>query len=264
MPIIIFILLMLFSPLTYAETCVNDYGGNSSCAEDAEHTTAGDCATLGYTATNCNGQAFLRCPFDESKLRCIEHKVEEAKIDFSTLKDWSTQKPNCKSPKDGSKYEPLTYEQDGKTYYRCVFPDELTCADFFSDMDNNDYLCSEVASCKVCDEKGNNCRTVSRCKKFNSPNEFVRPYIYRYHYDFNNSKIDDCGEICGNIAGDYVRFKYRGYEKYLDFFEKTYKDIVGVDVFKDCSDQIKEECDSKCSKDETYCKVCEEIEKEFK
>ena len=126
------ILLSFLCPiLAFAETCVNDYGGNNSCVENRTIAdAAGDCTKLGYTdnATSCaDGESFLKCPFDESKGRCIKYKTEETSIDISTLKDWSTQKPDCNT-NAGDKL--LTYTQDGKTYYRCVLWN-VTCANFF-------------------------------------------------------------------------------------------------------------------------------------
>ena len=139
MPIIIFILLMLFSPLTYAETCVNDYGGNSSCAEDAEHTTAGDCATLGYTATNCNGQAFLKCPFDESKLKCVENAPTPR-----TCAELGFTETSCEDGVNSIKC-PI---EESPAKYICGEVKGKSCSEFgFTTSDKSEW-CAEIVTCE--------------------------------------------------------------------------------------------------------------------
>ena len=52
-----------------ALTCINDYGGTSSCTNT---NPAGDCETLGYSKDNVSGcEHYLYCPFDTSYKRCV-------------------------------------------------------------------------------------------------------------------------------------------------------------------------------------------------
>ena len=145
---------MLFSPLTYAETCVNDYGGNNSCVEGRTYgETAGDCTKLGYTATSCNGKAFLKCPFDKTKLRCIEKNQIIEKINCEELGYLATQ-PSC----DENGFI-MTCTEDEKTFYKCINAISYNCQEYFSasmvTMNNN--WCKTAVSCdensrKLCAE----------------------------------------------------------------------------------------------------------------
>ena len=55
-----------------ALTCINDYGGTSSCTNT---NPAGDCTTLGYSKSNVtNCEHYLYCPFDTSYKRCLGEK----------------------------------------------------------------------------------------------------------------------------------------------------------------------------------------------
>lgn len=52
-----------------ALTCINDYGGTSSCTNT---NPAGDCETLGYSKDDVSGcDHYLYCPFDTSYKRCV-------------------------------------------------------------------------------------------------------------------------------------------------------------------------------------------------
>ena len=205
MKLIILLMAMFIANPAFAETCVNEYGGNNSCAEDAGHKTAGDCATLGYSATRCaNGQAFLRCPFDKTKLRCIEYKVEEAKMDFSTLKDWSTQKPTCDTSA-GDKL--LTYTQDGKTYYRCVIWN-VTCANFFggsvsgiSDWCRSNILTCDVNGVQKCRAGGSN-RSFILTKKFRFGDSYETSSQIDAHYDEFKSNYEHATSVFSNDFGN--------------------------------------------------------------
>ena len=53
-----------------ALTCINDYGGTSSCTNA---NPAGDCTTLGYSKDNVSGcEHYLYCPFDTAYKRCVK------------------------------------------------------------------------------------------------------------------------------------------------------------------------------------------------
>ena len=140
MPIIIFILLMLFSPLTYAETCVNDYGGNNSCVEGRTYgETAGDCTKLGYTATSCNGKAFLKCPFDESKLKCVENAPTPR-----TCAELGFTETSCAAGVS-SKACPI---EETPQKYACGEIKGKTCTELgFTIFDKSEW-CSDIRSCE--------------------------------------------------------------------------------------------------------------------
>ncbi len=64
------VLTLLSTSSALALTCVNDYGGTSSCASNT--TAAGDCETLGYSTSDVdNCEHYLYCPFDTSYKRCV-------------------------------------------------------------------------------------------------------------------------------------------------------------------------------------------------
>ena len=169
MPIIIFILLMLFSPLTYAETCVNDYGGNSSCAEDAEHTTAGDCATLGYTATSCaDGESFLKCPFDESKRRCIENAPTPR-----TCEELGFTETSCD---EGVSSKACPIEETPQKY-ACGTVKEKSCAELgFREADKNDDKSSWCAKIITCEENGDKYTLCATVKSKTEERWVIVPY----------------------------------------------------------------------------------------
>ena len=103
MKLVILFLAMLIAKPALAITCLNDYGGNNSCVEGrTSEETSGDCKTLGYTDSSCaSAQAFLRCPFDETKLRCIEIKEttpackDIGYISASALGSWCGESKTC-------------------------------------------------------------------------------------------------------------------------------------------------------------------------
>ena len=64
------VLTLLSTTSAFALSCVNDYGGSSSCAGSTQ--AAGDCTTLGYFKNNVDGcEHYLYCPFDTSYKRCV-------------------------------------------------------------------------------------------------------------------------------------------------------------------------------------------------
>ena len=65
--------IMLHTASAFALTCKNDYAGASGCAANA--TSAGDCATIGYSKTedpDCGH--YVLCPFDSTYKRCVSKK----------------------------------------------------------------------------------------------------------------------------------------------------------------------------------------------
>ena len=64
------VLTLLSTTSAFALSCVNDYGGSSSCAGSTQ--AAGDCTTLGYFKNNVDGcEHYLYCPFDTAYKRCV-------------------------------------------------------------------------------------------------------------------------------------------------------------------------------------------------
>ena len=63
------VLTLLSTTSAFALTCINDYGGTSSCTNA---NPAGDCETLGYSKDNVSGcEHYLYCPFDTAYKRCV-------------------------------------------------------------------------------------------------------------------------------------------------------------------------------------------------
>ena len=125
---------MFIANPAFAETCVNDYGGNNSCVEGRTYgETAGDCAKLGYTdtATSCaDGESFLKCPFDESKGRCIEKNPLSEKGDCTALGYTSA---SC---------------ADGETSVKCPFDQtKLLCVDITAPVRTCEELGFTETSC---------------------------------------------------------------------------------------------------------------------
>ena len=68
-------LTLLSTTSAFALSCINDYGGSSSCANNTQ--AAGDCETLGYSKDNVSGcEHYLYCPFDISYKRCVSMPEE--------------------------------------------------------------------------------------------------------------------------------------------------------------------------------------------
>ena len=66
------VLTLLSTTSAFALSCLNDYGGTSSCTNA---NPAGDCTTLGYSKSNVtNCEHYLYCPFDTSYKRCLGEK----------------------------------------------------------------------------------------------------------------------------------------------------------------------------------------------
>ena len=64
------VLTLLSTTSAFALTCVNDYGGTTSCASSSSK--AGDCETLGFSKDDVSGcDHFLYCPFDTTYKRCV-------------------------------------------------------------------------------------------------------------------------------------------------------------------------------------------------
>ena len=65
------VLTLLSTTSAFALSCLNDYGGTSSCTNA---NPAGDCTTLGYSKDNVSGcEHYLYCPFDTAYKRCVKY-----------------------------------------------------------------------------------------------------------------------------------------------------------------------------------------------
>ena len=64
------VLTLLSTTSAFALTCVNDYGGTASCANN--DSSAGDCVSLGYSKDSVdNCKHYIYCPFDANYKRCV-------------------------------------------------------------------------------------------------------------------------------------------------------------------------------------------------
>ena len=138
------ILLSFLCPiLAFAETCVNDYGGNNSCVENRTIAdAAGDCTKLGYTdtATSCaDGESFLKCPFDESKLKCVENAPTPR-----TCAELGFTETSCAAGVS-SKACPI---EETPQKYACGEIKGKTCTELgFTIFDKSEW-CSDIRSCE--------------------------------------------------------------------------------------------------------------------
>ena len=65
------VLTLLSTTSAFALSCLNDYGGTSSCTNA---NPAGDCETLGYSKDDVSGcEHYLYCPFDTAYKRCVKY-----------------------------------------------------------------------------------------------------------------------------------------------------------------------------------------------
>ena len=156
----LFICFMVVSMPAYSITCINDYGGDNSCVNNKD--TAGDCITLGYSASNVSGCVqYVRCPFNSEYKRCVltssGSSVDCAKVGFTATDktSWCAPDKIIKCPAD----ESLTL-CDG------VNLKIFDCAELgFTDADKSSW-CIDIVKCPTDDR-------FSLCNVAGSPAEDV-------------------------------------------------------------------------------------------
>ncbi len=190
------VLTLLSTSSALALTCVNDYGGTSSCASNT--TAAGDCETLGYSTSDVdNCEHYLYCPFDTSykacsSISCADHWLFNCPTNAKSCTKCSAgghtlyKVTECE---DGytAEYSSYKYTTSGDVYLPAF-------VDYISDCvaDCSDYTLTECIDNASCDE---------------CTNDGVTTYKFLSCNDNYTQSQDDDGNIVCNSDGAISDFE---------------------------------------------------------